>query len=76
MTREVRKALDAHRKFVILEHAKGIGKVTETCHEFGVARSSFYRWRQAYKRERKEVLLLLLPWNLILTSPRARLRAA
>jgi len=57
MTREVREALDAHRKFVILEYAQAIGKVNDTCRDFGVARSTFYRWRRAYEREGKAGLL-------------------
>lgn len=41
MTREVKDAFAAQRKYVILEYALATGKVKETCRDFGVARSSF-----------------------------------
>ena len=43
MNREAREALAFHRKFAILEYAKGIGNVKEACRDFRVAGSSFYR---------------------------------
>lgn len=34
------------KKF-ILDYAEGIKDVAEACREFGVPRSSFYRWKSA-----------------------------
>lgn len=39
------------RKKVVLDYAQGTGDVRGTCREFGVPRSSFYRWRKAYSAE-------------------------
>ena len=41
---------EIRRKLRILQHAERIGDVSRTCRYFGVARASFYRWRQAYLR--------------------------
>ena len=38
------------RKLRILQHAEEIGHVAKTCRYFGVGRSSFYRWREAYRK--------------------------
>jgi len=61
MTREVREALDTHRKFVVLEFAKGIGNAKQACLEFGVPRSTFYRWKKAYTKDGKAGLLRKKP---------------
>jgi transposase InsO family protein len=39
------------QKTFILDYAEGIKDVTEACREFGVPRSSFYRWRRAFAAE-------------------------
>jgi len=41
---------EIRRKLRILEHADKIGSVAVTCRYFGIGRSSFYRWRDAYHR--------------------------
>ena len=41
---------EIQRKLRVLEHADKIGSVARTCRYFGVGRSSFYRWRDAYRR--------------------------
>jgi len=61
MTREVRDALAAHRKLVILEYAKGIGNVKAACRDFEVARSSFYCWKKAYAKDGWEGLIRKKP---------------
>jgi transposase-like protein len=38
------------RKIRILQHADDTGHVAKTCRYFGVGRSSFYRWRKAYRK--------------------------
>ena len=41
---------DVVRKLRILQHAEATGQVARTCRYFGVGRSSFYRWRTAYRK--------------------------
>lgn len=43
--REVRKRLR------VLEYAERTGNIRKSCRYFGIARSTFYRWRDAYKKE-------------------------
>lgn len=38
------------RKLRILQHADETGHVAKTCRYFGVGRSSFHRWREAYRK--------------------------
>ncbi len=40
---------DILRKKRVLEHAERIGNIRKTCRYFGVSRSGFYRWKQAYE---------------------------
>jgi hypothetical protein len=47
MTKEDR---DIQRKLKVLRHAEKIGDVASTCRYFGVGRSSFYRWKNAYQQ--------------------------
>ncbi len=61
MTSEVRNALDAQRKLVALQYAKGIGNVGEACRDLGVARSSFYRWKNAFAAEGRAGLVRKKP---------------
>ena len=35
----------------MLEHAQKTGNVRKTCRYFGIARSSFYRWKRAFDRD-------------------------
>ena len=45
-----RRSKEAERRKRILDHAKTNGNVAKTCRYFGVARPSFYRWRQEYQK--------------------------
>ena len=47
MTNEER---DTQRKLRELQHAETIGNARKACRYFGVGRSSFYRWRDAYRK--------------------------
>lgn len=38
------------RKLRVLRHAEKIGNACKACRYFGIGRSSFYRWRDAYQR--------------------------
>jgi len=38
------------RKLRVLQHAEKIGNARKACRYFGVARSSFYRWQNAYQQ--------------------------
>ena len=57
MTKDQR---EIHRKLRILQYAVETGHVAKTCRYFGIGRSSFYRWRQAYT-ERGEAGLINAP---------------
>lgn len=39
------------KRLRVLEHAQKTGNVYKTCRYFGIARSSFYRWKSAFDRE-------------------------
>ena len=39
------------KRLRVLEHAQKIGNVRKTCRYFGIARSSFYRWKRAFDRD-------------------------
>jgi transposase len=47
---------EIRRKRRVLEHAVEIGNVAKTCRYFGVPRSSYYRWRNAYQEHGEEGL--------------------
>ncbi len=57
MTKDQR---EIQRKVRILRHPVEIGHVAKACRYFGIGRSSFYRWRQAYA-ERGEAGLINAP---------------
>jgi len=63
---------EIQRKLRILRHAEESGHVARTCRYFGIGRSSFYRWRQAYA-ERGEAGLINAPpipkWHANRTPP-------
>ena len=61
MNQEVRDALEARRRFMILEYAKDSRNVAADCRDFGVARSSFYRWKKTYSAEGRAGLLRKRP---------------
>jgi transposase len=69
MTKDQR---EIQRKLRILRHAEETGHVAKTCRYFGISRSSFYRWRQAYA-DRVEAGLINAPpipkWHPNRTSP-------
>ena len=45
------KERDVQRKLRIFQYAKEIGHVAKACRYFGIARASFYRWRELYKKD-------------------------
>jgi transposase InsO family protein len=53
MNGEARDALAVRRKTAILEYAQDSGNVREACRDFGIPRSSFYRWKKAYSKDGK-----------------------
>jgi transposase InsO family protein len=50
MHKEAMEELRVRLKLVVLEYANHLG-VTEACREFNVPRSTFYGWKQRYKKE-------------------------
>jgi transposase InsO family protein len=61
MNQEIRVALEAQRRFIILEYAKDSRNVAADCRDFGVPRSSFYRWKKTYSAEGRAGLLRKRP---------------
>jgi transposase InsO family protein len=47
---------EIHRKKRILEYAERVGNINKTCRYFGVARSTFYLWRDRYREFGEEGL--------------------
>jgi transposase-like protein len=50
---------EIRRKRRVLEHAVESGNVAKTCRYFGVPRSSFYRWRNAYQEHGEDINALI-----------------
>lgn len=42
---------DIRRKLRVLNHAKQINHVTNTCRYFGISRETFYKWKRAYEKK-------------------------
>lgn len=40
---------DIKRKRCVLERVERTGNIYETCRDFGIARSTFYVWQDAYR---------------------------
>jgi transposase-like protein len=45
-----RAAKEVERRKRILDHANATENVAKTCRYFGIARTSFYRWREEYSK--------------------------
>ncbi len=45
---------EIHRKKQVIEYAEQTGNVHKTCRYFGVARSTFYLWRERYREQLPE----------------------
>ncbi len=41
---------EVNRKLRILNHAEESGNIAKTCRYFGIPRSLFYVWREAYRQ--------------------------
>ncbi len=50
MHKEAREELHLRFKLLVLEWSTHFGP-TEACQEFEVAKSTFYEWKNAYKRD-------------------------
>ncbi len=47
---------EINRKLRILNHAEESGNIAKTCRYFGIPRSLFYVWREAYRQHGNEGL--------------------
>ena len=47
---------EIRRKWRIFDHAVESGNVAKTCRYYGIPRSLFYVWRNAYQEHSEEVL--------------------
>lgn len=56
INKEVRVELEAIRRYRILEYARESGNVVAACRDFGVPRSSFYRWKRAFEMHGRQGL--------------------
>jgi transposase len=54
MTKEER---DIQRKLRVLQYADTIGDVSKACRYFGIGRASFYRWKDALRRQGEQGLV-------------------
>ncbi len=52
---------EIRRKRRILEHAQRTGNISKTCRYFGVSRSTFYLWEQAYQAGGEQSLVRKKP---------------
>ena len=67
MTKDQR---EIQRKLRILQHAEETGHAARTSRYFGVGRSSFYRWRQAYaERGEAGIIVAARAWFSINRAP-------
>ena len=42
---------DINRKLRILQHAKSSGNVSKTCRYFGISRTAYYEWKNAFREK-------------------------
>ena len=55
--------LDIQRKLRVLQHAEKIGNARQACRYFGIGRSSFYRWHDAYQKLGEAGLKMQYAWT-------------
>ncbi len=53
MIKKLKEELAIRRKLIILNYARETGKMSNTCREFEVTRSLFYKWKKAFDLEGK-----------------------
>jgi len=61
MTKEVRDALEAERRFRILNYVLSSRKIAAELRDFAIPKSTFYRWKAAYEKEGKAGLFRKKP---------------
>jgi transposase InsO family protein len=61
MNKEVQNALEVDRRFRILKYILSGKKILSECRDFGIPRSTFYRWKAAYEKEGKDGLFRKKP---------------
>lgn len=61
MKKELAEALVIRRKMFIVLYAKEARNISKVCQEFGVPRSSFYRWKKAFEKGGIECLIRKKP---------------
>ncbi len=52
-----KKERDIQRKMRVLQCADTIGDVSKACRYFGIGRASFYRWKDALRRQGEQGLV-------------------
>jgi transposase InsO family protein len=61
MEKALAEALVIRRKMFVVQFASGARNKSKECREFGVPRSSFYRWKRAFEKEGIEELIRKKP---------------
>jgi transposase len=61
MEKALAEALVIRRKMFVVQFASGARNKSKECREFGVPRSSFYRWKRAFEKEGIEGLIRKKP---------------
>jgi transposase len=61
VTKEIMEYLKSRIKLFILNYAKGIGNNIKAIREFDISKSTFYKWKEAYKKEGTDGLIIKKP---------------
>lgn len=61
VTKEIKEYLKFRRKLFILNYIKEVGKTTKALKEFGINKSTFYKWKKAYEAEGPDGLIRKKP---------------
>jgi len=51
VTKEIKEYLKFRRKLFILNYTKEVGNTVNTLKEFGINKSTFYKWKKVYEAE-------------------------
>jgi transposase InsO family protein len=60
-SKEIKEYLKFRRKLFILNYTKEVGKTTKALKEFGINKSTFYKWKKAYEAEGPDGLIRKKP---------------
>ena len=61
VTKEIKEYLKFKRKLFILNYTKEVGNTTKALKEFGINKSTFYKWKKVYEAEGPDGLIRKKP---------------